>query len=84
MAGMFGLMPIKLFPEMFVTAAFPVYLMHFMWAVPIGCLLHHISFIGDTLAYLVRWGVALGMSILTAFLLRRYVPRVAGVLFGGR
>ncbi|MBQ4385144.1 MAG: acyltransferase [Kiritimatiellae bacterium] len=84
MAGVFGLMPVKRFPEVLVTAAFPVYLMHGMWTVPITCILNHVPFIGATSAYLLKWGFGFGMSVLSASFLRRYVPRVAGVLFGGR
>lgn len=84
MAGMFGLMPTKRFPVILVSAAFPVYLMHGMWAVSITCVLNHIPFVGCTSAYVLKWGIAFGMSVTMAWVLRRFTPRVAAVLFGGR
>ena len=84
MAGMLGLMPTIRFPSMLLRAAFPVYLMHTLWAIPTGCLLHHIPFVGDCMIYLFQWVIAFMLSVVSAWLLHRFAPRVASVLFGGR
>lgn len=84
MAGMFGIMPTDRFPVVLLSAAFPVYLMHGIWAVPITCALNQVSVIPDVVQYLIKWVGAFGLSVWSAWMLRRCVPRFASVLFGRR
>ena len=84
MAGMFGLMPRKRFPILLISAAFPVYLMHVMWVVPVACLLNHVPWICATMAYLLKWIIAFAVSVAAAWGLRRLMPCTAAILFGGR
>ena len=84
MAGMYGIMPDNRFPRVLASASFPVYLMHGIWAMPITCALNQLGIIPNVMQYLIKWVGAFGLSVLSAWRLRRYAPRLASVLFGGR
>lgn len=84
MAGIFGLMPPRRFPYYLISAAFPVYLLHCVWVLPIRCVLNQIRFVPAVARYLIVWLGAFGLSVFTAWLMRKRTPKVADVLFGGR
>lgn len=78
--------PSRRWYPIFAGSSFAIYVMHWTWG---GLLKNAMSaspwfteHIGS--ASLLRWSGAVGLSILIWWLLRRFCPRVAGVVFGGR
>lgn len=84
MLTMWRLMPEVRFPSVLVSAALPVYLMHCGCAIPVAICLKRLPWCGDLTCYLIRWFAAFGLSVLVAWGVRKFLPRTANVLFGGR
>lgn len=70
-------------PERLKGIGFPIYLIHFFflewwWSVETKV------FGAPVWTHILVWPMVLIVSVITANLLRRFVPKTAGVLFGGR
>lgn len=68
-------------------SAFPLYLLHLFFNETLTSLIPWLApeaFPGSVANYLGVWAVAAAASICVAQALRRWTPRTAGVLFGGR
>ena len=83
MLGVWRLVPDRPWPAWIVTAAFPVYALHYFF----------VHFLESTAlplahpawwAYVMRAVLAAGLSLWVAYLLHRFLPRESRVLFGGR
>ena len=75
-------------PKICVGNSFSLYLMHGIFLVLTMIMTIAIGIRdqvdGSIVIAFVRWAVAVCLSLLLAECLRRYYPRVASVLFGGR
>lgn len=68
-------------------SAFPIYLLHLFFNETLTSLIPWLApeaFPGSVANYLGVWALAAAASICVAQALRRWAPRTAGVLFGGR
>ena len=77
------LIPARPFPDWFVTAAFPVYAMHYFFAKGLETLVFPIAH-PAWWAYVLRALAMVTMSFTAATLMRRLLPRESRILFGGR
>lgn len=82
MYAFWRLVPAYAWPKSLTSLAFPVFLMHF-FVTHVG----RIAFAsrGDDVAvFALTYLAAIGFSAVAAMTLRRFLPRIASVLFGGR
>ena len=83
MLGVWRLVPERQWPAWLVSAAFPVYAMHYFFE-------HFLEVVVLPLphaawwAYVARAGIVAFLSLITATLLRSLMPRESRILFGGR
>lgn len=70
-------------PDWLTSCSFPIFLMHTVLFASIGIVLKHFPIDGLAKDFAMFLGGILG-SIVIALVLRRYTPRLASVLFGGR
>ncbi len=69
------------------SSAFPIYLLHIFILGHFNIAFKNIpalTFLTHWYGYFLMWGIATLGSILIAMMLRRYVPKTASILFGGR
>ena len=78
-AGLWGLMPTRRFSKIFVANTFPIYLLHMFVLLAFGSG----RIVSPSLAILVGV-VAVALSIMATEMIRKMVPRMATVVFGGR
>lgn len=78
--GLWKLMPEKLWPQSVVAASFPIYLIH-KFPIP---LVHRLIDKNTPLGYVLYVSCLYLVSWLTAIAIRRFLPRAAAVMFGGR
>lgn len=82
--GVWGLMPTCALPQWFVGCAFPVYLLHKFFFPIADRLWNGVTGATTIIGYLATIVFVFGASVVAANLLRRLMPRVSGVAFGGR
>lgn len=70
------------------SCAFPIYLLHPFWQWPVCSMVRVLElkawFAESAIAWGIKFSIMVGGPILTALALRRFLPRVAAVVFGGR
>ena len=79
-------MPPKRLPDWLASCSFPIFLMHMLFFPYIGIALKRLH-IGEgypTLQPMLNFAAGFLRSIIVANLLRRFLPKLAHVLFGGR
>jgi peptidoglycan/LPS O-acetylase OafA/YrhL len=76
-------MTCKRIPVWLTSCSFPIFLMHPIWLSYLGIAMKHVP-IGKTVAAFVAFGGSIATSIAAAVILRRFFPRFANVVFGGR
>lgn len=72
------------FSDRFSACSFPVYLMHYGWLVPVGISAKRIPCMDSFSLFLIRWVTAFALSVVCTLFMRRYIPRMSRILFGGR
>lgn len=72
------------FSSRFSACSFPVYLMHYGWLIPVGIIAKRIPFLDSFSLFLIRWVTAFALSVVCTLFMRRYIPRISRILFGGR
>lgn len=78
-----SLMPSQKWPIWMTSCAFPIFLMHTLTFPYINLALKHIA-PSDTSAAFVKFGGSIFLSIAATAIVRRFAPRIAAVMFGGR
>ena len=81
MPAVWAMMPSRAWPRWLTSAAFPIYLMHWFVLFPLAGLLSYPSTFPVYLCF-VAAGILLPLAVTCA--LRRWLPKTACVLFGGR
>lgn len=79
-------MPARQLPNWLTSCSFPIFLMHILFFPCIGIAFRHLH-IGEgfpTLLPAVNFAAGFIGSVIVANLLRRFLPRLSGILFGGR
>ena len=72
-------------PKWMSSMAFPVYILHYpIIGIVITIAVKRIPFINASGIYVTQWIASFVCSMIACFLMRRFVPRMAKVLFGGR
>lgn len=87
LAGVWAILPARPWPRWLTGSAFPIYLLHLFFNETLTSLIPWLApeaFPGSVANYLGVWALAAAASICVAQALRRWAPRTAGVLFGGR
>ena len=83
MFSAWGVMTAFKLPQWLTSCSFPIFLMHTITIPYIGVAMKRIP-IGPTIAAFVAFGSSIAISIAAAVILRRFFPRFANVIFGGR
>ena len=76
-------MPARKLPNYLTSCSFPIFLMHTVLFAYIGIALKHLPVEGLSRDFAIFFGGILG-SVVIALVLRRFAPKVAALLFGGR
>lgn len=80
--GIWSVMPLALkIPAFLLHATFPIYLLHFFFIRLFTCVFSQPR---TTHWQIVEWIAVIGLSVMTSCLLRRKMPKVSMVVFGGR
>ena len=82
--SIYHFMPTKAWPNWLTSCAFPIFLMHPIALSYIGSALKHIPIVCVEAQTLIQFVGGAAVPIAVAVLLRRFCPRTASVLFGGR
>ena len=77
LAIVWRIVPDAQWPKWLVASAFPVFLMH-------RCMLCFIQMVHVPRIWPLQVVIVVVLSVVTAFLLRKFFPRIATILFGGR
>ena len=78
--GLWKLMPEKPWPQAVVTASFPIFLIH-KFPLPV---VQRLIDKNTPLGYVLMFACLYLASLLMAIAIRRFLPQVAAVMFGGR
>lgn len=84
MLGVWWLVPVRKCPFWLASAAFPIYVIHFIPCAYFKAVFKHFSFGVEAVDFIFRWLLVVACCLLFSLLLRRLFPRVSSVLFGGR
>lgn len=84
LAGMWCLMSVSRWDHRLVSLAFPIYLMHPFVLLALQYLWHLTAHLPTALVFLFRWIMAIFISCIFAWLLKKQCPNFARVAFGGR
>lgn len=86
--AVWSLIPSSPWPRWLTALSFPLFLIHYLvigiYQTLQGYLLPLSTALPPTLNYLTQWIVATGVSILLALAMKKWIPRISAVLFGGR
>ena len=77
LAIVWHIVPDSQWPKWLVASAFPVFLMH-------RCTLYFIRIVNVPRIWPLQVIIVVVLSVATTFLLRKFFPRIASILFGGR
>lgn len=80
MFGVFTLMPTMELPNLLKSMSFPIYVLHMFVIVTIGIVYKYTNSAG----YVLRGVLTVVLCCVTAFFLRKAVPRISALIFGGR
>ena len=85
MLSLWYLIPETKAPKWITGMAFPVYILHYpIVGIVVTIFVKRIPFLNVSGRYLMQWITSFVCSMVVCFLMRRFVPRTAKVLFGGR
>lgn len=76
-------MPTSKLPNVLKGTSFPIYLMHSLFLGYWGIFAKNVN-INESLTKVMAWPMAFVGSIILANILKRYLPRFAAIVFGGR
>ena len=80
--AIFGLMPTFSLPKWLSGCAFAIFILHcFCRFIPMTAFRHHTE---SLVGFLVVWVVTVSLCVAVTVVMRRFLPRVTGFLFGGR
>ena len=82
--SIYHFMPTKAWPNWLTSCAFPIFLMHSIALSYFGIALKHIPIVCVEAQTLIQFAGGAAIPIAVAVILRRFFPKTAGVLFGGR
>lgn len=75
-------------PKGLTSCSFPIYVLHAFWGTVAAALISAVGLkawaADSALAWLIKWGIMVAGPLVTVWMMRRFMPRVGGVVFGGR
>lgn len=75
-------------PRWLTSCSFPIYVLHAFWGTITAGLISAAGLktwtTDSAFAWLIKWGIMVAGPLVTVWMMRRFMPRVGGVVFGGR
>lgn len=75
-------------PKGLTSCSFPIYVLHAFWGTIAAALISAVGLkawaADSALAWLIKWSIMVAGSLGTVWMMRRFMSRVGGVVFGGR